>query len=49
MKDDYVYNVDSGFGMGDVPDGVYYYTFYYEGVVRTLHFHGTITVIKDRR
>jgi gliding motility-associated-like protein len=48
MKDDYVYNVDSGFGMGDVPDGVYYYTFYYKGMVRTLHFNGTITVIKDR-
>ena len=49
MKDEYVYNVDSGFGMGDVPDGVYYYTFYYEGLVRTIQFNGTITVIKDRK
>ncbi len=46
MKDDIVYNADSGFGMGDIPAGVYYFTFYYEGVVRTIKYHGTITVIR---
>lgn len=46
MKDDYVYNTESGFGMGNLSEGVYYYTFYYEGKVRTLQFNGTITIIR---
>lgn len=46
MKDDIVYNAESGFGMGDIPAGVYYFTFYYVGVVKTVKYHGTITVIR---
>lgn len=46
MKDGMVYNADKGFGIGDVIEGVYYYTFYYEGAVRTIQFNGSITVIK---
>jgi gliding motility-associated-like protein len=46
MKDEQIYNAESGFGMGDIADGVYYYTFYYEGAVRTIRFNGSITVIK---
>lgn len=46
MKDDIIYNAESGFGTRDISDGVYYYTFYYEGVVRTLRFNGSITVIR---
>ncbi|HQQ21329.1 MAG TPA: gliding motility-associated C-terminal domain-containing protein, partial [Bacteroidales bacterium] len=46
MRDDIVYNAESGFGMGDIPVGVYYFTFYYEGVVKTVKYHGTITVIR---
>ena len=46
MKDEQIYNAESGFGMGDISDGVYYYTFYYEGMVRTVKFNGSITVIR---
>lgn len=46
MKDGQIYNAESGFGIGDLSDGVYYYAFYYEGVVRTIKFNGSITVIK---
>ncbi len=46
MKDGQVYNAASGFGMGDLSAGVYYYAFYYEGAVRTIKFNGSITVVK---
>ena len=47
MKDEQTYNAELGFGMGDnISDGVYYYTFYYEGMVRTVKFNGSITVIR---
>ena len=46
MREEQIYNAESGFGTGDLSAGVYYYTFYYEGVVRTLRFSGSITVIK---
>lgn len=46
MKDEQIYNAESGFGMGNISDGVYYYTFYYEGAVRTVKFNGSITVIR---
>lgn len=47
MKDGQIYNAESGFGMGeDISDGVYYYTFYYGGAVRTVRFNGSITVIR---
>lgn len=46
MKDGIVYNAENGFGMGDFSGGVYYFTFYYEGMVRTIKFNGSITIIK---
>ena len=46
MKDEQIYNAESGFGMDNISDGVYYYTFYYEGMVRTVKFNGSITVIR---
>ena len=46
MKDDIVYNAESGFGLGNLSEGVYFYTFYYEGAVRTLRFNGTITLLR---
>ena len=46
MKDEQIYNVESGFGMGNISDGVYYFSFYYEGAVRTIKFNGSITVIR---
>ena len=46
MKDEQIYNPESGFGTKDISDGVYYYTFYYEGMVRTVKFNGSITVIR---
>ena len=45
-KDGVTYNPETGFGSIDIPDGVYYFTFYYEGAVRTLQFNGSITVIR---
>lgn len=47
MRDGQVYNAESGFGNDpSLPDGVYYYTFYYQGVVRVVKYHGSITVIR---
>ena len=47
MKDEQIYNAELGFGMGDnISDGVYFYTFFYEGAVRTVRFNGSITVIR---
>lgn len=46
MKDEQIYNAESGFGTKDISDGVYYFTFYYEGLVRTIKFNGSITVIR---
>ena len=46
MKDGQVYNTERGFGVGDISDGVYFYTFFYEGAVRTIRFSGSITVIR---
>lgn len=47
MKEEQIYNAESGFGMdSNLSAGVYYYTFYYDGAVRTVKFNGSITVIK---
>lgn len=46
MKDEQIYNAEDGFGMGDLSAGVYFYTFFYEGSVRTVRFSGSITIIK---
>ena len=34
------------FDASKLSDGVYYYTFYYKGKVKTVDYHGTITVIR---
>ena len=31
-----------------VNDGTYYYTFYYKGKVKTVNYHGTLQIIRDR-
>lgn len=47
MRDGQVYNAASGFGNDpSLPDGVYYYTFYYQGIVKVVKYHGSITVIR---
>lgn len=45
-KESVIYNPELGFNAENLSDGVYYYTFYYEGYVRTVEYHGTITVIR---
>lgn len=47
MRDGQIYNPESGFGSDpSILDGVYYYTFYYQGIVRIVEFHGSITVVR---
>lgn len=41
-----IYNGERGFQAEDLSDGVYFFTFVYEGYVRALEHHGTITVIR---
>lgn len=41
-----IYNEDHGFSANHLSDGVYYYTFHYQGLVRAVDFHGTLTVIR---
>ena len=45
-RDGVIYNEDRGFSADHLSDGVYYYTFHYQGQVRAVDFHGTITVIR---
>lgn len=45
-RDGVIYNEDRGFSADNLSDGVYYYSFRYQGRVRTVEFHGTITVIR---
>lgn len=48
MKDDRLYNASEGFGAENLPDGVYYYTFYCEGYSRAFNHHSSLTVIRER-
>ncbi|MBP5649864.1 MAG: VCBS repeat-containing protein [Bacteroidales bacterium] len=48
MKDDMLYNVSEGFGAENLSDGVYYYTFYYEGYSRIFNHHSSLTIIRNR-
>ena len=34
------------FDASQLSDGVYYFTFYYKGKVKTVDYHGSITVIR---
>ena len=47
-RDGAIHNAESGFSAEGLSDGVYYYSFHYEGRVHKLDYHGTITVIRDR-
>ncbi len=40
-----VANGDQGWNGEGCPDGVYFYTFHYEGVIKTVDKHGTITIV----
>ena len=41
-------NADEGFGADKLSDGVFYFTFHYEGYTKAVDYHGTITVIRDK-
>lgn len=45
-RDGVIYNEENGFSASNLSDGVYFYTFHYQGKVRAVDFHGTITVIR---
>lgn len=46
MKDETVYNAGSGFNAEGLPDGVYYFRFLYEGYVKTIDYHSSLTIIR---
>ena len=45
-RDGVIYNEENGFSASNLSDGVYFYTFHYQGRVRAVDFHGTLTVIR---
>lgn len=45
---DAIENEGEGFGADKLSDGVYYYTFHYEGYTKAVDYHGTLTVIRDK-
>ena len=45
-RDGVIYNAENGFSADNLSDGVYFYSFHYQGRVRAVDFHGTITVIR---
>lgn len=46
VKDDVIYNAELGFTGANNSDGVYYYTFHYEGFVRAIDYHSSLTIIR---
>ncbi len=46
IKDDILYNAEQGFDASSLSDGVYYYTFHYEGYTKAVEYHGSLTVIR---
>ena len=40
---------DQVFDASKVTDGTYYYTFYYKGKLKTVNYHGTLQIIRDRK
>lgn len=46
IKDDVLYNAELGFTGENNSDGVYFYTFHYEGFVRALDYHSSLTIIR---
>lgn len=50
MRDDQVFNTSEGFGMDPkLNEGTFFYSFNYKGMVKTVNFHGTITIIRERK
>ena len=45
---DIIENAGDGFGADKLSDGVYYFTFHYEGYTKAVDYHGTLTVIRDK-
>lgn len=45
---DVIENAGEGFGAEKLSDGVYYFTFHYEGYTKAVDYHGTLTVIRDK-
>ena len=39
---------DQVFDASKVTDGTYFYTFYYKGKLKTVNYHGTLQIIRDR-
>ena len=49
MRDDKVFNTSEGFGTDPkLNEGVFFYNFNYNGMVKTVNFHGSITIIRNR-
>ncbi|MBP5400848.1 MAG: gliding motility-associated C-terminal domain-containing protein [Bacteroidales bacterium] len=46
--DQQIYNESDGFTADKLSDGVYYYTFHYEGYTKAVDYHGTLTIIRDK-
>ena len=46
VRDGVIYNENQGFSADNLSDGVYFYSFHYQGQVRTVDFHGSLTVIR---
>lgn len=44
--DDNIQNATEGFSAEGLSDGVYYYSFHYEGYTRSVDHHGSITVLR---
>ncbi|MBR4487309.1 MAG: hypothetical protein IKO89_01965, partial [Bacteroidales bacterium] len=48
IKDGQLYNGEDGFNAESLSDGVYYYTFHYEGYTRCVDYHGSLTILRDK-
>lgn len=46
MKDNILYNEDTGFSGENLSDGVYFYVFHYVGYVHTVDYHSSLTIIR---
>ena len=46
--DTQIQNKEEGFSGEKNSDGVYYFTFHYEGYTKAVDYHGTITIIRDK-
>ncbi len=43
-----IYNESEGFSADKLSDGVYYFTFHYEGYTKAVDYHGTLTIIRNK-